>query len=275
MASFNSLLRSLIDRFLHPFRGIHPFWPLLILSVLTGVVLLLIFRYTSNQRGIQETKNRIKAHLMEVRIFKDDLQTLLSAQKMILKYNLQYLGFGLKPLLVLFLPVALLLIQLEGWFGQRPLKPGESTLLSVRLSEVAVGLLPEVKIEGDEGLTIESPSLRIPSIREVDWKIRADKPGEHRLSVRLQGRTIPKLLTVSAGELARVSSVKVSSDSWAVALHPGEDPIANCDVVRQIALDYPARSIELFGWKLHWLLVFIVLSTLAGFLFKGLFRVEI
>jgi hypothetical protein len=148
-------------------------------------------------------------------------------------------------------------------------------LLSVRLSEVAVGLLPEVKIEGDEGLTIESPSLRIPSIREVDWKIRADKPGEHRLSVRLQGRTIPKLLTVSAGELARVSSVKVSSDSWAVALHPGEDPIANCDVVRQIALDYPARSIELFGWKLHWLLVFIVLSTLAGFLFKGLFRVEI
>jgi hypothetical protein len=275
MASFNSLLRSLIDRFLHPFRGIHPFWPLLILSVLTGVVLLLIFRYTSNQRGIQETKNRIKAHLMEVRIFKDDLQTLLSAQKMILKYNLQYLGFGLKPLLVIFLPVALLLIQLEGWFGQRPLKPGESTLLSVRLSEVAVGLLPEVKIEGDEGLTIESPSLRIPSIREVDWKIRADKPGEHRLSVRLQGRTIPKLLTVSAGELARVSSVKVSSDSWAVALHPGEDPIANCDVVRQIALDYPARSIELFGWKLHWLLVFIVLSTLAGFLFKGLFRVEI
>jgi hypothetical protein len=212
---------------------------------------------------------------MEVRIFKDDLQTLLSAQKMILKYNLQYLGFGLKPLLVIFLPVALLLIQLEGWFGQRPLRPGESTLLSVRLSEVAVGLLPEVKIEGDEGLTIESPSLRIPSIREVDWKIRADKPGEHRLSVRLQGRTIPKLLTVSAGELARVSSVKVSSDSWAVALHPGEDPIANCDVVRQIALDYPARSIELFGWKLHWLLVFIVLSTLAGFLFKGLFRVEI
>jgi hypothetical protein len=275
MATFNSFFSSLIDGFLRPFRGVNPFWPLLIISVLTGVVLLFIFRFTSNQRGIQETKNRIKAHLLEVRIFKDDLRILLSAQKMILKYNFQYLGYGLKPLLVIFLPVALLLIQLEGWFGQRPLKPGESTLLSVRLADDAVGLLPEVALEGDEGLSIESPSLRIPSTREVDWKIRSDKTGELHLFIKLQGRTIPKLVTVSTGEPARVSPVKVSSDSWAVALHPGENPIAKDEVVRQITLDYPARSIEVFGWKLHWLLVFFVLSTLAGFLFKGLFKVEI
>ena len=275
MATFNSFLSFLIDGFLRPFRGVQPFWSLLAISALTGVLLLFIFRFTSNQNGIREAKNRIKAHLLEVRIFKDDLRILFSAQKMILKYNLKYLGFGLKPLVVIFLPVALLLIQLEGWFGQRPLNPGESTLLSVILSEEAVRLLPEVQLEVDEGLSIESPSLRIPSAREVDWMIQADKPGQHRLFIKLQGRTTPKIVAVNTGELARVSPVKVSSDSWAVALHPGEAPIARGEVIRQITLNYPSRSIDVLGWKLHWLLVFFVLSTLSGFLFRGLFRVEI
>src|SRR3974377_243951 len=115
MVTFNSILSSLLDLLLGPFRGLHPFWALLILSVMVGAVLLVVFRYTSNQRGIQETKNRIKAHLLEIRLFKDDLRVLLSAQGSILKYNLRYMAYGLKPLLVIILPVALLLIQLEGW----------------------------------------------------------------------------------------------------------------------------------------------------------------
>ena len=275
MVIFNSILSTLFDSVLRPFHGVNPFWPLLVLSVLMGAVLLVVFRYTSNQRGIQETKNRIKAHLLEIRLFKDDLGILLSAQGMILKYNFRYFAYGLKPLLVIILPVAALLIQMEGWFGSRPLRPGESALVSVYLSGGISEPLPSVEMEVDDGLAIESPSLRIPATREVDWKIRAKKPGNYHLLVKLQGVMIPKTVTVSAGELARVSPIKPSSDLWDVALHPGESPIPKDLPVKQISLDYPSRSIDVLGWKLHWLLVFFVISTLTGFLFKGFFKVEI
>jgi hypothetical protein len=275
MVTFNSILSSILDGLLRPFHGVHPFWPLLSFSVLMGTVLLVVFRYTSNQQGIQESKNRIKAHLLEIRLFKDDLGVLLSAQRSILKYNLRYMAYGLKPLLVIILPVAVILIQLEGWFGSRPLKPGESTLVSAFISAEGSNDLPLVELEVSDGLVIESPSLRIPAAREVDWKIRAESPGEHYLLVKLKGMEIAKSVTVSAGGLARVSMVRPSSDFWGVALHPGESPIPKDDPVREISLNYPSRSIDVFGWKLHWLLVFFVFSTLSGFLFKGLFRVEI
>ncbi|HVN80041.1 MAG TPA: hypothetical protein VMW38_13670 [Terriglobia bacterium] len=275
METINSILGSMLDGLLRQFHGAHPFWPLLILSALMGMVLLGVFRFTSNQQGIQETKNRIKAHLLEIRLFKDDLGALLSAQGSILKYNLQYMAYGLKPLLVIIIPVAVMLIQCEGWFGSRPLKPGEFTLVSAFMSADESDNLPLVELEVSDGLSIETPSLRIPAVREIDWKIKAEKPGEHYLLVKLKGKEIAKSVTVSTGGLARVSPVRPSADFWSVALHPGESPIPKDDPVREISLDYPSRSIDVFGWKLHWLLVFFVLSTLSGFLFKGLFKVEI
>ncbi len=275
METIYSLLASVIDFFLNPFRSLQPFWPLSLLSVITGIFLLVIFRFTSNQKGIQDTKNKIKAHLLEVRIFKDDLKILLSAQGSILKYNAKYFLYGLKPLVFMIIPVGVLLIQLEGWFGQRPLLPGEQTMVTVQMNHEGAGLLSQVEIEGDFGVIVETPSLRIPSSLEVNWRLRARSPGNHQMLIKLPGQIVPKSVTVASDGLARVSPVKPSSGFWDVFLHPGEQPIAENSPIRQIILTYPPRSIDILGWKLHWLLVFLVLSTLAGFLFKGVFGVEI
>jgi hypothetical protein len=67
----------------------------------------------------------------------------------------------------------------------------------------------------------------------------------------------------------------VASSFWDILLNPGEMPIAKDSSVKQIKIDYPSRSIEIFGWNLHWLIVFFVLSIVFGFAFKGLFKVEV
>ncbi len=43
------------------------------ISLLTGLFMLLVFKLTSNQAGLQRTKDRIKAHLLEFRLFKDSI----------------------------------------------------------------------------------------------------------------------------------------------------------------------------------------------------------
>lgn len=49
---------------------------------------------------------------------------------------------------------------------------------------------------------------------------------------------------------------------------------ANIGPVREISVNYPSRSINVFGWETHWV-VFLVFTIITGFALKSLFRVEI
>ena len=152
MWHFNSVLTSLFDLLLAPFQSLHPFWSLLIISLPTTILILVIIRYTSNQEGIRETKNKIRAHLLEIRIYKDNFGVILSAEKKILTNTFKYLKYLLKPMFLVILPVAIIIIQLDGWFGNRPLKTGESTIISLKLSDDNADFLKDINIEADKDL---------------------------------------------------------------------------------------------------------------------------
>jgi uncharacterized membrane protein (DUF106 family) len=268
------LLSKLFDLFLTPFESLPPFWSLFIFSISTGILMLLIFRYTSNQKGIKETKNRIKAHLMEIRLFKDDLRILLSAQKNLLIYNAKYMKYAVKPMLFMIVPVSIILIQLHCWFGYSPLKVGESTLLKVKVDEWKK-VLSGISIEVDEGIIVETPPLMISEKREVCWRIRANMLGEHKILVKALPYSFQKKVLVSNEKLGRISPRRVKSNLWDNLVSPGEKPIIENSLVNRIEVDYPERSIEILGLRTHWLIIFFVLSIVFGFILKGFFRVEL
>ena len=54
-------------------------------SLLTALLMLFVFQLTSNQAGIRRAKDRIKAHLLELRLFKDNMRVTLWAQGGILR----------------------------------------------------------------------------------------------------------------------------------------------------------------------------------------------
>jgi uncharacterized membrane protein (DUF106 family) len=272
---FNLYLSRFFELLLSPFQLLNPFWSLFVFSLITGILMLVIFRYTSNQKEIREAKEQIKAHLLEIRLFKDDLRILFSAQKSILLYNLKYMKHALRPMFFMIVPVAIILIQLDGWFGYRPLKQGESAIISVKLSDNSMDALSNISIESSKGLIVETPPLRIHSENEVDWRILVNELGEHKLIFNVLGHTFQKGVIVSNGRLVRVSPRVVASNLWDTLLNPGEESIVKNSLVKQIEIDYPSRSIGIFGWKIHWLVVFFVLSIVFGFAFKGLLGVEI
>ena len=304
MSHLNSAMSNFFDLLLRPFQSLPPFWSILIFSLVTGIFMLIVYRYTSNQEKIKEAKDKIKAHLLEIRLFNDDLRILLSAQKNILFYNFKYMKQALRPMLFMIIPVAIILIQLDGWFGYRPLKPGESAIVSVKLADNRMDVperfgpssklraedspfdhvqdrplsndaLSKISIEPDKGLVVETPPLRIPEEREVNWRVRATEIGKHNVVFNLSGHSFKKGIIVSDKELVRVSPRVTASSLWGAFLTPGEDPIVENSLIKQIEVQYPSRSIEILGWRIHWLVAFFVLSIVFAFVFKGLFRVEI
>ncbi len=275
MNYFNGALSALLDFLLSPLGILGPAWALAVISLLAGVLMLLIFRRTSNQARIKEAKDKMQGHLMEVLLFKDSPRIILTALKNLVRYNGLYLRYAFTPLVYMILPVSLLLVHLDGWFGYRPLQVGESAIFSVTLSPDGPRVMSRVSIETDKGLTIETPPLRILQNGEIDWRIRAEAPGEHLITVNASGHKVRKKIQVSETKLTRLSKVMVGSSFLDVLLNPGEGPIEQGSFIHSITVGYPAREIEFLGWRSHWLVLFFILSLAGGFAFKKVLKTEI
>ena len=136
MAVVNTVLNGLFDLLMFPFRALDAWWGMVAISLLTGLLMLAVFRLTSNQAGIRAAKDRIKAHLLEMRLFKDNFRVSFGAQRQILAANWRYIGYSAKPLLVMIVPLVLILIQLNFWFGYEPLAVGQTAILKVRINRI-------------------------------------------------------------------------------------------------------------------------------------------
>jgi hypothetical protein len=244
-------------------------------SLLTAVLMLEVYKHTSNQAAIHRAKDLIKAHLLEMRLYQDNMRVTLAAQGSIVKANLVYMAANLKPLAVMIVPLVLILAQLSLWFDRAPLRPGEETLVKARLEAAADPVSAGLELETPPGLEITSPAVRIPDLHEVVWRVKALAPGAGRLVVRTAGRTIEKTVAVGGGPMTKVSALVSRGSIWKQVLYPGEPALPSGQAVRSIEILYPAKSLRAFGLNVHWLVAYLALSIVFGFAFKGLFKVEI
>ncbi len=277
MTAFLFALSRLFDALFYPFRSVSPWIPLFLLSVLAGILMLLVFRYTSNQAAIRRVKDRMQAHLLEVRLFSDQLSVVLRAYGRIVRWTLAYLGHALVPLAVMTVPLALILIQMDFRLGHQPLRPRDSFLLKVLAAGDAS--LESLSLSLPDGLAATAPALRIahaPDNRqEVDWRLEAQRPGEFLVYVSVAGKMLEKHVTVvETGNTVRLSPARVRPDWFELLLESNEPPLPSDSPVHHILVVYPHRSIALGRWRMHWLLPFFVFSMVAAFALKGVLRTE-
>jgi hypothetical protein len=272
---FNFLFGKIFDAVFWPFRGPSP-WPAMVaISFLVGLLLLFVFRHVSNQEGIRGTKNKIKAHLLEFRLYKDSLsQPFISLGKIMLA-NFKYIGFALKPLAVMIVPLFLILIQLNLWFESRPLEIGKTALLKIKLAERADPRQTAIELEAPPGIAVETPPLRIEDEREIDWRLRAEDWGVHTLKFRWNGVSFTKSVVVGQNHLVKIAAVKPGRSIWDEVFNAGEEPLPKNVPVQYVEITYPGRRMNFFGWGVHWLVSFFILSIVFGFAFKGVLKVEI
>jgi hypothetical protein len=274
MGIINTIVGAIIDIFFAPFRSLGP-WPgMIVISLVTGVVMLLIFKKTSNQEAIKQAKNQIKAHLLEIRLFKNDTARSFRAQGAILGANFRYMGHALRPMLVMFIPVLLILAQLNLRYGSASLPPGGQALVKMKLAEGTSAETTPISLRAPAGVTVETPPLRIEEESEVDWRIRGDAAGFHNLMFDVAGTPVEKSVSVGQASPAKVPTLR-SRKFFDLFLTPGEKPLPRNSGVTSIEIVYPPQRLPFFGGRMHWLVAFFVLSMIFGFGLKGVFKVEI
>jgi len=274
MGFLNAILGAVFDAFFAPFASLGP-WPgMIAISAVTGILMLLIFKKTSNQEGIKKAKNLIKARLLEIRLYQNDTGRSFKALGAILGANFRYMAYALKPMLVMIVPVLLVLAQINLRYGAASLPPGGQAVVKLILASGTGALETPISLEAESGLTVETPPLRIAEEGEVDWRIRADAPGRRLLIFDIGGTTVEKIVSVGQSQPAKVPTLR-SRTFLDLVLYPGEKPLPKNGPAASIAVIHPPQRLPLFGGGVHWLVAYFVLSLAAGFALKGVFKVEI
>jgi hypothetical protein len=236
-----------------------------------------MFKYTSNQRAIKRVRNRIKANLLALKLFKDSASVALTAQGRILWGAAQLFALSLVPMVIMLVPVVLLVAQLAQWYQFRPLRAGEEAVLTLRLSGKN-GDLPEVRLAPSDAIDVELGPVRVLSQHEANWSIRAkDQPGLHRLVFHVGDLAAEKALAIGQrdGEsFMRVSPLRPSWNWSDALLYPAEKPFSPDSAIQSIEITYPDRESWTSGTDL-WLVYWFIASMVAAFLFKPLLNVNI
>ncbi|KPK74419.1 MAG: hypothetical protein AMJ79_14210, partial [Phycisphaerae bacterium SM23_30] len=235
------------------------------ISAVTGVVLLVVFKYTSNQRAIGRVRDQIKANLLALRLFKDDLRVTFKSQGRVFGGAFRLLFHSLGPLAVMIVPVVLLLAQMGAWYQFRPLPVDETAVVTMKLNGDPQTELPGVNLESRQDVQ-EIITVRIPSLREVRWEIKAQQSGRYQMVFDVAGEKYQKELVIGEG-FQRISPLRPGWSWGDIILYPLEEPFAKDSIVQSISIEYPRRISRTSGadW---WMGYFFVVSLIFALLFK-------
>jgi hypothetical protein len=249
-----------------------PLLLVLAISIVIGLLMVVVFRYTSDQKAIGRAKDRLKAHLLAVRLFQDQLPVVMRAYGKIFRGTGSYLRLAFTPFLIAILPITFLIVQLDRYFGWLPLRPAQAFLVEARVEDPAA--LNDASLQLPPQLSSTAPAVHAAKDNEVVWRVMAGQPGQYDIGITTAGQTVSKQVTVSPG-LARVSPVRLRGDFWERMFTSCEPALADSSPVQSIAIGYPPRVIRFAWMEWNWIVLFFVVSLIAGFIFKSALGIQV
>jgi hypothetical protein len=269
-AAVNTVLNAVFDAFFWLVHRLPAEVQVAVLALPAALLALIVYRKFSNQASIRAAKNGIIAHLLELRLFRDDLRVLLHAEGRILLNIGRYLGHSLLPMLLMLPPFLLMLVQIESRFAFRGLAPDEQALITVSVeSDHPVSRLP-ISLDADAGLRVATSALRADSRGEVYWRVQALSNGTPSLHLRVNGERTNRV--VSVNKSSGVMSTTYRASDARTLLFPREAALPSQGSISSLSIDYPRARAEMAGLSsLSWL--FVGLVMVYAFALRRLFDV--
>ena len=114
--------------------------------------------------------------------------------------------------------------------------------------------------------------MYLPAAGEIVWRIAPEADGAYELRVHVGAETLTKTLVV-AGGVARRSPIRPAASFVDQLLYPSEPPLPADSVLSSLTVGYPDGNVDVFGWQLHWMIVYFALSIVFAFALRKPFGV--
>lgn len=282
MNAVNGALNALFDLVLTPLEWAGQATALIVVSGVFGVLALLVFKQISWQAGIKLAKDKIKGHMIAIRLYQDDLAVVAKSVLSVLVRNVQYLGLNFGPFIPLAIPFVFVSAQFVVRYAYAPLPlvaseaevmAGRGVMLEIELAEGRGEQIRDLKVTLPAGLRAVSPLVRAPRQGRAFQEFVASEAGEHEIVLELGGVRETKLVVAGDAAPRAMQPRRVSSADWLSisdpnrwpALWPAEPAFPSDSPFRVVAIAYPYRD---QGWlpegEFGILLTFVIASMIFG-----------
>lgn len=298
MIDLNSYITGAFDACYEPMAEWPAWLSLGVISAVVGILLLLAYKYTSNQGGIERARDKIKARMLAMRLYKDNLRVMGASQVAVMGASLRILLLSIPPVLVAMVPLMPLLAQMASRYFFAPVPVGREVLVTAFVTDdfaqsEAAGN-STIELVAPEGVSLAAGPWREPATgdaprRMVKWKLAADRPGPHLLTIRTNTGTpdewgCTKELPVGApGDFKKAISPKWTTFYSGMLDNPimmpwespptEKGPIRAVEVSDMLHLAAPdVLPIPILG---NWIVYFLVVSIIFALLAKPFLGVKL
>jgi hypothetical protein len=266
---------------LYPFSFINEFWGILFLSILTSIIALIVYKYVSSPSKIKKAKNKIKANILAIRLYKDFWKVIAGSFFKSLLYVLKYfaLNFGV---IIIILPLLLpMFVQMDVRYGMRPFQVGEDIVIKAAFSknpnDLDIQLLENVNFKplmNPVFIDAFKDDENKKPLQEVNWKVKVTGHGATKIKIKVNDQVFEKTLLTGKQKKA-FSNKKFSASSIEHFIYPVEELFPENNTLKYIYIAYPRKSTPFLGILLPWYIYYLLFVFLIFLAFMKKFGVEI
>ncbi len=275
MNAINGALTAIFNLLLVPLEAMGPEFALIVISGIFGVLALIIFKHISSQKGIKAAKDKIKGHMIEIRLYQDDLGLVSKAIGKVLMRNFQYLGLNFGPFIPLAIPFALVVAQMVVRYGFEPVEvvetpsallAGEGVTIKIELDGARKSDASKIELVLPEGVEAVSKLVRSPARGTAYQEVVATRSGAFDLAIKLGDHEEVKTL-YAGDETPRYLQPERTGSAFMAILWPAEDTLPGDSGIARVSFVYPEADL---GWlpgsgPMGIIIWFVVASMLFGF----------
>ena len=226
---------------------------LIVVAAATGVLSTAVIRRTTDAVRLKRARKRIAAHLLEFRLFFDEPVLVWRAQVELLLENVRFIRLLLPAMLLVAVPLWWVILQLEFIYGLRPVRPGESALVTAQLTR-PIQQTDRFELRGTVDVSIETPPVRVQHDNQVSWRVRGVRDSREELKLAINGYWFEKAFVT--GPAPKVLSPRRWHSIMTSILYPEESRLPGEDL-NWVEVSYPDAGSG-------WLIWFTAISTCAA-----------
>lgn len=266
------IINGFFDLVLLPFGGLPPFWGLLFVSLLSGLGMIAVFKAVSDQDKISRIRKRMAGEVMGILLHVSSPGTVLRFAGRLIWSNTLYLGYMLKPLLVIAVPFMLVWGQLEARYGSLPMQAEEKVTVTVQYPEEDYPRREDLNITANS-LEIVPPPVMVDTLHQVSFRVVP--VGNEEREICFSGNCVP------AGRVNRRSGARIlrgfdtGGNLWNlftphIEIVDREELTPRSGWYSLMGTDY-----NVLGWHWSWIAVFLVFSMISALAGAKVFKVKV
>jgi len=248
---------AFLDPVLSPLLKFPPVWVVLGLSLFISLLIIVIYKFTTNQALMKQLKEEMKASQKQMKELREQPEKMIEVQKKAMQANMKYMSHSMKSTLFTFLPIIVLFGWMNAHYAFIPIAPGDAFNTTITTRNLASG---EVTIEVPEEIeVVDGNTTQQISDNKATWLLKAKQDGEYFLNYKIGNQLYSKELLVT------------EEQSYAEPVNRIKDKNAP---VNEIRINYrPLKIANLFGWEVGWLGTYIISSIIFSMLLRKWFKV--